>query len=196
MRDGTALRWRKGEVFEQGLQQEAQKRISDGIERIIANVEQQGAVVSPYLKTILPKAIGAKLVRKIQANPTLQGQMQELQRLPIGDQSRQRRLAAIDRVVQQYLPDVAREELREAGVQTATSAAKKRAKVDAQIDATKRTEPKGSIGPAGQGGTPLGASAAFDHARAEWQKSNPGKPFDNVAKEQILPRVLQLMSPR
>lgn len=182
--------------FEQGLQQEAQKRISDGILRIIANVEQQGAVVSPYLKNILPKAIGAKLVRKIQANPTLQGQMQELQRLPIGDQSRQRRLSAIDRAVQQYLPDVAREELREAGVQTATSSAKKRAKVDAQIDATKRTEPKGSIGPAAQGGTPLGASAAFDHARSEWQKANPGKPFDNVAKEQILPRVLQLMSPR
>jgi hypothetical protein len=182
--------------FEQGLQQEAQKRISDGILRIIANVEQQGAVVSPYLKNILPKAIGAKLVRKIQANPTLQGQMQELQRLPIGDQSRQRRLAAIDRAVQQYLPDVAREELREAGVQTATSSAKKRAKVDAQIDATKRTEPKGSVGPAGQGGTTLGASAAFDHARSEWQKANPGKPFDNVAKEQILPRVLQLMSPR
>ena len=182
--------------FEQGLQQEAQKRISDGILRIIANVEQQGAAVSPYLKNILPKAIGAKLVRKIQANPSLQGQMQELQRLPIGDQSRQRRLAAIDRAVQQYLPDVAREELREAGVQTATSAAKKRAKVDAQMDATKRTEPKGSIGPAGQGGTPLGASVAFDHARSEWQKANPGKPFDNVAKEQILPRVLQLMSPR
>ncbi len=90
--------------------------------------------------------------------------MQELQRLPIGDASRQRRLAAIDRAVQQYLPDVAREELREAGVQTATSAATKRAKVDAQIDATKKTEPKGSTGPAAAGGSPLSASAAFDHA--------------------------------
>lgn len=180
--------------FEQGLQQEAQKRISDGIQGILTNVEKQGAVVSPYLKSILPKAIGAKLVRKIQANPTLQGQMQELQRLPIGDQSRQRRLAAIDRAVQQYLPDVAREELREAGVQIAASAASKRAKVDAQIDATKRTEPKGSTGPARAGGTALNASAAFDHARAEWQKANPGRVFDNVAKEQILPRVLQLMS--
>jgi hypothetical protein len=181
-------------TFEQGLQQEAQTRISDGIQRILANVEKQGAVVSPYLKNILPKAIGAKLVRKIQANPTLQGQMQELQRLPIGDQSRQRRLAAIDRAVQQYLPDVAREELREAGVQIAASAASKRAKIDAQIDATKRTEPKGSTGPARAGGTALNASAAFDHARTEWQKANPGKVFDNVAKEQILPRVLQLMS--
>lgn len=182
--------------FEQGLQQEAQKRISDGIQRILTNVEKQGAVVSPYLKNILPKAIGAKLVRKIQANPALQGQMRELQRLPLGDATRQRRLAAIDRGVQQYLPEVAREELREAGVQAAASAAQKRAKVDAQIDLTKKTEPKGATGHAGAGGTALNANAAFDHARAEWQRANPNRPFDNVAKEQILPRVLQLMSSR
>lgn len=190
-RHGAQVEERKG--FEQGLQQEAQKRINDSIQRILTNVEKQGAMVSPYLKNILPKAIGAKLVRKIQANPALQGQMQELQRLPVGDASRQRRLAAIDRAIQQYLPDVAREELRQAGVQTAASAAAKRAKVDAQIDATKKTEPKGSTGPA-RGSTALGASAAFDHARSEWQKANPGRPFDNVAKEEILPRVLQLMS--
>lgn len=190
-RHGAQVEERKG--FEQGLQQEAQKRINDSIQRILNNVEKQGAMVSPYLKNILPKAIGAKLVRKIQANPALQGQMQELQRLPVGDASRQRRLAAIDRAIQQYLPDVAREELRQAGVQTAASAAAKRAKVDAQIDATKKTEPKGSTGPA-RGSTALGASAAFDHARSEWQKANPGRPFDNVAKEEILPRVLQLMS--
>ena len=87
-------------------------------------------------------------MRKIQANPALEGQMRELQRLPTGDASRQRRLAAIDRAIQQYLPDVAREELRQAGVQATASAAAKRAKVDAQIDATKKTEPKGSTGPA------------------------------------------------
>jgi hypothetical protein len=109
--------------FENGLQTEAQTRIHDGISRIIANVEKQGGVVSPYLKNILPKAIGAKLIRKIQANPALQDQMHSLQRLPIGDASRQRRLAAIDRAVQQYLPEVAREELREAGVQIANASA-------------------------------------------------------------------------
>ena len=49
--------------FESGLQTEAQTRIHDGISRIIANVEKQGGVVSPYLKNILPKAIGAKLIR-------------------------------------------------------------------------------------------------------------------------------------
>ena len=87
--------------FESGLQAEAQTRIHDGIAKIIANVEKQGGVVSPYLKTLLPKAIGAKLIAKIQANPALQGQMHSLQRLPIGDASRQRRLAAIDRAVQQ-----------------------------------------------------------------------------------------------
>lgn len=182
--------------FENGLQTEAQTRIHDGISKIIANVEKQGGVVSPYLKNILPKAIGAKLIRKIQANPALQDQMHSLQRLPIGDASRQRRLAAIDRAVQQYLPEVAREELREAGVQIANASAAKRAKVDAQIDSTRKTEPKGSTGPAGSGAALMSSSAAFDHAQAEWQRANPGKPFDKVAREQILPRVLQLMTSR
>jgi hypothetical protein len=182
--------------FESGLQTEAQTRIHDGISRIIANVEKQGGVVSPYLKNILPKAIGAKLIRKIQANPALQDQMHSLQRLPIGDASRQRRLAAIDRAVQQYLPDVAREELREAGVQLANASAARRAKVDAQIDSTRKTEPKGSTGPASGGSATMTSSAAFDHAQAEWQRTNPGKPFDKVARELILPRVLQLMTSR
>ena len=182
--------------FENGLQTEAQTRIHDGISRILANVEKQGGVVSPYLKNILPKAIGAKLIRKIQANPALQDQMHSLQRLPLGDASRQRRLAAIDRAVQQYLPEVAREELREAGVQIANASAAKRAKVDAQIDSTKKTEPKGSTGPAGGGSATMNSSAAFDHAQAEWQRANPGKPFDKIARELILPRVLQLMTSR
>src|SRR6201996_3221346 len=183
-------------TFENGLQAEAQTRISDGITKIIANVEKQGGVVSPYLKNILPKAIGARLIQKIQANPALQEQMHSLQRLPLGDASRQRRLAAIDRAVQQYLPEVAREELREAGVQIANASAAKRAKVDAQIDSTKKTEPKGSTGPAGSGSAAMSSSAAYDHAQAEWQRANPGKPFDKVARELILPRVLQLMTSR
>jgi hypothetical protein len=182
--------------FEQGLQTEAQTRIQDGISRILANVERQGGVVSPYLKNILPKAIGAKLIAKIQSNPALQGQMHSLQRLPIGDASRDRRLAAIDRAVQQYLPEIARAELREAGVQIANASAAKRAKVDAQIDSTKKTEPKGSTGPANSGGSTMTSSAAFDHAQAEWQRANPGKTFDKVARELILPRVLQLMTSR
>ena len=181
--------------FETGLQTEAQTRVQDGISKILANVEKQGGVVSPYLKNILPKAIGAKLIRKIQANPALQEQMHSLQRLPIGDASRQRRLAAIDRAVQQYLPDVAREELREAGVQITQASAAKRAKVDAQIDSTRKTEPKGSTGPS-SGGSAMSSSAAFDHAQTEWQRANPGKPFDKVARELILPRVLQLMTNR
>ena len=179
--------------FESGLQTEAQTRIHDGISRILANVEKQGGVVSPYLKNLLPKAIGAKLIAKIQANPALQGQMQSLQRLPIGDASRQRRLAAVDRAVQQYLPEIAREELREAGVQLANASAAKRAKVDAQIDSSRKTEPRGSTGPAGGGGA-MTSHAAYDHAQAEWQRGNPGKPFDKVARELILPRVLQLMT--
>lgn len=182
-------------TFEQGLQVEARKRIGDSIDRILSHVEKQGAMVSPYLKNILPQAIGSKLVHKVQANPMLQAQMKELQRLPPGDQSKQRRLAAIDRAIQQYLPQVAREELREAGVQIANASAVKQAKVAAQIDTTRKTEPKGSTGPAGAG-KPLNASAAFEHAQTEWQRANPGRRFDNSAKEQILPRVLQLMSAR
>lgn len=182
-------------AFEHGLQVEARKRIGESIDRILSHVEKQGAMVSPYLKNILPQAIGAKLVRKVQANPMLQAQMRELQRLPPGDQSGQRRLAAIDRAIQQYLPQVAREELREAGVQIASASAAKQAKIAAQIDTTRKTEPKGSTGPAGAG-KPLTASAAFEHAQAEWQRSNPGRRFDNSAKEEILPRVLQLMSTR
>ncbi len=182
-------------TFETGLQTEAQTRIHDGISKILANVEKQGGVVSPYLKTLLPKAIGAKLIAKIQANPALQEQMHSLQRLPIGDASRQRRLAAIDRAVQQFLPEVARAELREAGVQIANASAARRAKVDAQIDSTLKTEPKGSTGPA-SGGAAMNSSAAFDHAQAEWQRANPGRPFDKVARENILPRVLQLMTGR
>ncbi len=182
-------------TFESGLQTEAQTRIHDGIQRIMDNVEKQGGVVSPYLKNILPKAIGAKLIRKMQANPALQEQMHSLQRLPADDASRQRRLAAIDRAVQQYLPDVAREELREAGVQIAHASAARRAKVDAQIDSTKKTEPKGSTGPS-SGSATLNSEAAFNQAQTEWQRANPGKPFDKVAKELILPRVLQLMTSR
>jgi hypothetical protein len=182
-------------TFESGLQTEAQTRVQDGINGILANVEKQGGVISPYLKNILPKAIGAKLIRKIQANPALQEQMHSLQRLPIGEASRQRRLAAIDRAVQQYLPDVAREELREAGVQITNASAAKRAKVDAQIDSTRKTEPRGSTGPV-SGGSSMSSNAAFDHAQAEWQRANPGKPFDKVARELILPRVLQLMTLR
>jgi hypothetical protein len=182
-------------TFEQGLQSEAHTRIQEGINKILENVEKQGGAVSPYLKNILPKAIGAKLIRKIQANPALQEQMHSLQRLPIGDASRQRRLAAIDRAVQQYLPDVAREELREAGVQISKASAAKRAKVEAQIDSTRKTEPKGSTGPA-SGSSGMSSSAAYDQAQAEWQRANPGKPFDKIARELILPRVLQLMTHR
>lgn len=182
-------------AFESGLQAEAQKRISEGIEKILLNVEQQGGAISPYLKKLLPKAIGAKLVRKIQANQALQGQMQELQRLPASEAARQRRLAAIDRAVQQYLPEVVREELREAGVQTLSASHARRSKVEAQARSTQRTEPKGSTGAAGPGAA-LSSAAAFDHAQAEWQRANPGRPFDKVAKEQILPRVIQLMTQR
>jgi hypothetical protein len=179
-------------TFEAGLQDEGIKRFNGQVSAILANVEKQGGVISPYLKNILPQAIGAKVVAKITANPALRSQMEQLQKLPINDESRTRRLAAIDRAYQMYLPDVAREEIRAAGVQVKSTADAKRAKVDSQAAATKQTEIKGSRGVA-SGGTPMPAAQAFDAAQQEWVKANPGKPFDKVAKEMVLPRVLQLM---
>jgi hypothetical protein len=42
----------------------------------------------------------------------------------------------------------------------------------------------------------MSSSAAFDQAQTEWQRANPGKPFDKLARAQVLPRVLQLMTSR
>jgi hypothetical protein len=182
------------QTFEQGLQAEAQKRIGDSITRIIANVEKQGGAISPYLKNILPRVIASKLVAKIQANPTLQGQMQELQRLPIGDDSRTRRLAAIDRAIQSYLPDVAREELREAGVQVKAASDAKRAKIETQAEATRKSETKGSTAPVSAQTGGITADQAYRQAEAEWKTANPGKPITPDIRIKVVGRVLQLMS--
>lgn len=179
--------------FETGLQQEAGKRIGDAIRSILSQVEKQGGVISPYLQGILPQAIGAKLVEKIQSNPGLEAQMRELQRLPIGDQSRQRRLAAIDRAIQQFLPAVAREELRAAGVEVKAAADRKRATIRAQAEATRRTEPKGATSPGLPGGRRTAADA-FRAAESEWRAEHPSRTFDKGAREEILGRVLELMS--
>lgn len=178
--------------FESGLQTEAISRIDKSINGILTSVEKQGGVISPYLKDVLPKTIGSAVVRKIQQNPTLQAQMQELQRLPISDTSRQRRIAAIDRAVQQYLPDIAREELRKAGVQVRAAAAAKQAQVAAQVDKTKQLEPKGSTGPATSSGA-VGADKAWAQAETEWKQQNPGRSFGKAEKEQVINRVLALM---
>jgi hypothetical protein len=179
-------------TFESGLQTEAQTRIHDGIAKIIANVEKQGGAISQFLKEVLPKTIGAALIAKIQGNPGLQSQMQQLQRLPIGDASRTRRLAAIDRAVQQYLPDVARAEIAKAGVQLATGAAAKRAAINAQADKTKQTEIRGSTAPAGTTKEPMSVDKAFEIAEAEWKKANPGRRFDTSARNSTLSRAVQL----
>lgn len=178
--------------FESGLQTEAQGRITADIGKIIASVEKQGGVISPYLKEILPKAIAAKVIAKIRANPALQDQMAQLQRLPINDASKKRRIEAIDRHVQQYLPDVAREEIRAAGVQVASASAAKLAKVNGQIDATKKTEVRGSSAPAGTTRTPMTAAKAYETAQAEWMQKNPGRRFDKSAEASILGRVVNL----
>lgn len=182
-------------AFETGLRSETVTRIEADVERILANVERQGGVVSQYLKDTLPGVIRKQVTEKIKANPALREQMLLLERLPVSETSRQRRIAANDRAVQQYLPEIARAELRRAGVQIAQASANRRARVDAQIDSTTKTEPKGSTGPS-RGSALMDSAAAFDQAQSEWQRANPGRTFDKVAKELILPRVLQLMTSR
>jgi hypothetical protein len=179
--------------FETTMQTAAQDRLNGEIAKIMASVEKQGGVVSPYLKNILPKAIASKVIGKILANPTLQAQMHNLQRLPMGDDARTRRVAAIDRAYQTYLGGVAREELREAGVQIANASAAKRAKIDGQIDNTRKTEPtRGSTGAVTAGRTPMTADAAYETAKGEWIKANPGRRFDKSAEGNILQRVVNL----
>ena len=46
--------------FEKEMQTEANKRISDSVSKILANVEKQGGVISPYLKDVLSKSIPYK----------------------------------------------------------------------------------------------------------------------------------------
>lgn len=183
--------------YEATLQTDASTRLTDGIGKIMASVEKQGGIINPYLKNILPQSIGAKVVRKILANPSLVSQMNALQRLPMSDDARTRRLAAIDRAYQTYLPEVAREELREAGIQLAGGQAAKLAKIDAQAANTQQTEPRGSRTAAGQRTTgPMSAEAAYEFAQKDWEKKNPGRRFDRVAQASILDMVYRLQLPQ
>lgn len=181
-------------TFETELQTEAQTRLSTQIGKILSSVKKQGGVISPYLEKILPQSIGAKVVAKIAKNPILQDQMKELQRLPVNDSSRQRRVAAIDRAYQLYLGDVAREELAAAGVQVTSASAAKTAKVNGQAAATQQTEIRGSTGHT-RGGAPMSANDAYSQAKGEWEKANPGRRFDKAAESQILGRVVNLQLP-
>lgn len=182
--------------FETGMRTVAEERLVSGISSIMTSVKKQGGVISPYLEKILPNAIAKKVIEKISANPALQSQMSALQRLPMSDDAKTRRLAAIDRAYQMYLPDVAREELRAAGVQLISGQAAKLAKVDEQAANTQKTEPRGSrTAVAQRSGEPMEPQAAYDFAQKEWEKANPGKRFDKVAEMRILDRVVQLQLP-
>jgi hypothetical protein len=170
-------------------------RVSTAINGVIASVKKQGGAISPYLEKILPQAIGNKLMEKLKADTALAGRLQELQRLPATDANKQRRLAEVDRAIQNYLPEVARAELREAGVQVAANAKAKLAKIAGQEERSQQTEPKGSTGAARVNGkTPLSTNDADKIATEEWKKANPGRTFDRAAQESVIPRILQLMT--
>jgi hypothetical protein len=178
--------------FERGLQTEAKTRLETSISGIFKSLEKQGAIISPYLKEILPAQIASKVIKAIAANPGLTSQMVRLQKMEAGDDAKQRRISAIDRAYQQYLPDIAREELRKAGIQAAANSAAKQARVNGQIDKTKQTEIRGSTAPAGTTRAPMSTEQAFATAEAEWKKANPGRRFDDSARNSTLTRVVQL----
>jgi hypothetical protein len=181
-------------TFDSEMRTVAQDRLTNGIKRILDNVEKQGAYLSPYLKKTLPRDIASRVIKSINANQGLLDQMALLQQLPVGPDARARRTEAIDRGIQEYLHDVAREELRDAGVQITSNAAGRKEKIDGQVEAT-RTEPRGSTAPSmGGGGVAVPASAAFDAEEAAWRTANPGRPFDKVARESILSNVLARMT--
>lgn len=178
--------------FERGIQKEAETRIANLINSAIAHSEKNGAPIQPFLKEVLPQQIAAKLVARLSSIPGYNFEMKSLQALPPGDNSRQRRLAAVDRHMQEHAPDIIREVFTSAGIQTAITAKARAEKVKEQTEVTKRTEIPGSRG-LPYGGQPMTSAQAYDAAQAEWQKANPSSPFGNGERASILPRVLQLM---
>ena len=179
--------------FETTMQSAATERLNNGIGSILSNVKKQGGVISPYLEKILPQAIASKVVAKIVANPVLKSQMDQLQKLPMSDEAKTRRLAAIDRAYQMYLPEVAREELREAGVQLIKGANAKLEKIDEQAANTQKTELRGSRTAAAQRApAPMSPQEALEYVQAKWQKANPGKVWDRAERDKHLQEVVNL----
>lgn len=182
--------------FEQGLIDEANNRMAGVAKSAIATARKNGAVIQPFLEKSITSTIKDQLLAKIKSVPGNIEEMRKLQALPANDAARTRRLAAIDRKIQDYSTDIVKDVFKEAGIQTTATAKERAEKRDAQIETTKQTEIKGGTGRPSGSGQPITAKAADVQAQAEWQKANPGKPFDRQAQTAILPRVLQLMTSR
>lgn len=187
----TAEQKAQHQAYEQGVKTASVNKLKSNIDGIIESVVRQGAVIAPFVREALPEKIGAKFVARMKADKVLGAQLEQMAReLPATEAAKNRRLARFQTAVETYLPDIAREVLREAGVQPKASQDAKSEKVAAQI-ANSRSEPRGSTGPAAPG-QPMDAQAARDKATAEWRQKNPGRSQDRFAQQEILTRAVQL----
>jgi hypothetical protein len=170
--------------FEQSLIKDSTTRVETSINRIIDSVIKQGATVAPFLREMLPNKIGSELMKVVAKDPKLKADMAELQRLPMTAEVRNRRLALVDKAIQIHLPNIARVQLKAAGVQLMRTQEDKLKKIDAQKNAS-RSEPKGSAASASPNTAPPSEEAAWQQATQHWQKTNPGRPVDRDAKNAI-----------
>lgn len=182
--------------FEQGLIDEANNRMAGVAKSAIATARKNGAVIQPFLEKSITSTIKDQLLAKIKSVPGNIEEMRKLQALPANDAARTRRLAAIDRKIQDYSTDIVKDVFKEAGIQTTATAKERAEKREAQIETSKQTEIKGGTGRPSGAGKPMTSNAAYDHAEAEWKRANPGKSFGRSERDQILPRVVQLMTSR
>lgn len=189
----TAAQLQAKQTFEASVRTDATKSLQTSIESIIASVERQGGVIAPFVRQVLPEKIGQKFVERMKSDKTLGAQLEKMAReLPSTDAAKARRLARFQTAVETYLPSIAREILKEAGVQPAKSQDAKREKIAAQTAAS-RAEPKGSTGPAAPN-QPMAAVAARDAATEMWRKAHPGRIPDRFAQEEILGIAVRLQT--
>jgi hypothetical protein len=170
--------------FEQSLIKDSTTRVETSINRILDSVIKQGATIVPFVREALPNKIGSELMKVVAKDPKLKADMAELQRLPMTAEVRNRRLALVDKAIQSYLPNIARVQLKAAGVQLMRTQEDKLKKIDAQKNAS-RSEPKGSAASASPNTALPDENAAWDQATQHWQKTNPGRPVDRDAKNAI-----------
>lgn len=179
--------------FEQTLVKDSTTRVETAINRIIDSVIKQGATLAPFLREMLPNKIGSDLMKTVAKDPKLKADMAELQRLPMTAEVRTRRLALVDKAIQTHLPNIARVQLKAAGVQLMRTQEDKLKKIDAQKNAS-RSEPKGSAGAASPNSGPPSEDAAHKQATEHWQKTNPGRPVDRDARNAIAMMSIRLQT--
>jgi hypothetical protein len=193
LRDSETAKEQQARVgFEREVVGDAATRIQNGIKAIFESVKRQGGIISPYLERVLPNTIGSKLSVACEKDLDLKTTMKELSLLKPSADAKTRRLEVIDRAIQNLLPEIARTELQEAGIQWTSGQQTKREKIAAQEANTNRTEPRGSTSqanPAQQ--QPMSAEAAWKEAESRWSAKNPGRSVRDPGVKDELIRITQ-----